>query len=407
MRILFLSQIFDPEPAFKGLFFAQKLRELGHEVQVLTGFPNYPDGKVYPGYRIQPIQHEMMDGIPVIRVPLFPSHDSSAIRRIANNGSFALSAAILGPLCVHKADVAYVYGTPAPVGFPAAVLRLLRGIPFVFDVLDIWPDSVAHSGILRNGVALATIEKLLRIVYATSGAVVVPAPGLKALLESRSVPSRKIEVIHNWCDERNIVALPRDPKLAERLGMTGKFNVVFAGVMGTVQGLDVVIEAARICESLVPSLQFVMVGGGIEVGRLEARAAELRLKNILFIPRQPVETISSILALADVLLVHLRNERLFHSMIPGKTQAYMAASRPMLMAVAGDATELIEQAGAGIACPPENPEQMANALCKLATLSKQQLDAMGARGRDYYWNHLSMAKGLEKFDRLFHKLAQG
>ena len=347
-----------------------------------------------------------MDGIPVIRVPLFPSHDSSAMRRIANNASFAMSAAILGPAFVKKADVAYVYATPAPIGFPATVLRLLRGIPFVFDVLDIWPDSVAHSGILKNAVALATIEKLLRIVYAASGRIVVPAPGLKALLQSRAVPPDKIEVIHNWCDERNITPMPRDSDLAKRVGMADKFNVVFAGVMGTVQALDVVIDAAIICEKLLPTLQFVLVGGGIEVAGLKARVAELRLPNVLFIPRQPAETISSILALADVLLVHLKNERLFHTMIPGKTQAYMAAARPILMAVAGDAAELVERAGAGLTCAPEDPDAMVQALTKLVALDKEQLDAMGERGRAYYWNELSMEKGLQKFDRLFRQLAK-
>ena len=150
MRILFIIQWFQPEPTLKGLPFAQELVKLGHEVEVLTGFPNYPSGKLYPGYRIRFLQKEIIEGIPIIRVPLYPSHDTSGFRRILNYMSYAFSAALIGPWVVKKFDIAYVYHPPATVGLPAIALRFLRGLRFVYDIQDFWPDCLQATGMFKN-----------------------------------------------------------------------------------------------------------------------------------------------------------------------------------------------------------------------------------------------------------------
>lgn len=400
MRILFVSQWFDPEPAFKGLPFARELVRLGHRVQVLTGFPNYPGGKVYDGYRIRPLQREVCDGIPVLRVPLYPSHDRSALRRVANYASFAGSAAVLGTILADRADVAYVYHPPATVGLAALALRALRGIPFVYDIQDLWPDTLRATGMLRSGLVLRLVDLWCRMVYAAASRIAVLSPGFRDVLIRRGVPAQKVEVVYNWCDERQVPRAGRDDDLARELGLAGRFNVVFAGTMGAAQGLEAVLRAAREVAATLPAAQFVFVGGGTEVTRLQKLAGEMELANVRFLPRRPVSEIGAVLNLADALLVHLRDDPLFEITIPSKTQAYLATGRPILMAVKGDAARLVECAGAGVCCAPEDPAALARAVVALAELSPGERSAMGERGRAFYERELSMSSGVRRFERL-------
>ena len=150
MKILFLTQWFDPEPTFKGLTFARALVDRGHQVEILTGFPNYPGGRLYPGHSVKLRKRESMEGIPVTRVALFPSHDRSAIRRVANYLSFACTAATVGAFSVQPPDVVYVYHPPATIAFPAMVLKAIRRVPFVLDMQDLWPDTLEATGMVAN-----------------------------------------------------------------------------------------------------------------------------------------------------------------------------------------------------------------------------------------------------------------
>ena len=179
MRILILTQWFDPEPTFKGLLFARELAARGHEVEVLTGFPNYPDGKVYPGYRIRPWVREKIDGINVLRVALYPSHNKSGLNRVFNYLSFAFSAAVIGSALIRKPDVMYVYHPPITVGFAAIVIGFLRRTPFIYDICDLWPDTVGASGMMSNPMALSLIGKWCNYVYRRAQHVTVVSPGFK------------------------------------------------------------------------------------------------------------------------------------------------------------------------------------------------------------------------------------
>ncbi|MGH9645557.1 MAG: glycosyltransferase family 4 protein, partial [Bryobacteraceae bacterium] len=165
MKILLLSQFFTPEPFFKALPFAKGLARRGHRVEVLTGFPNYPGGRVYPGYHIRPWQREQMDGIPVTRVALYPSHDQSALRRAVNYASFAMSASLLGPFFAGRPDVVYVYHPPATAGLPACVLKLFKGVPFVYDIQDLWPDTIGTSGMMSSPAVFGAVARWCSFVY--------------------------------------------------------------------------------------------------------------------------------------------------------------------------------------------------------------------------------------------------
>jgi glycosyltransferase involved in cell wall biosynthesis len=402
-----LTQFFDPEPHSKGLSFARELARRGHEVEVLTGFPNYPGGKVYSGYRVRPWQREVMDGIPVNRVALYPSHDTSAARRVANYISFAVSASAIGPFVIKRPDVIHVYHPPGTMGLPAMVLRALRGAPVVYDIQDLWPDTVASSGMMGNRWALRALDRWCRLAYSRMDRIAVLSPGFRRALIARGVAADKIDVIYNWAEESRLDCAGQDESLKRELGMAGRFNVVFAGTMGLVQKLDAVLDAARICAATVPNAQFVFVGGGVDKARLEQRAKEMQLPNTLFLPRQPREKVGEILAMADALLVHLKDDPLFHITIPSKTQAYLAVGRPIVMAVAGDAADLIEQSRAGITCPPENPAALAAAVEQLNRLAPSERQTMGARGKEFYDKHLSLRVGVKQFEDVFQAAIRG
>jgi len=405
MRILMLSQWFDPEPFYKGMPFAKELVKLGHEVEVLTGFPNYPEGKVYDGYRIKFFQRETMDSIPVIRVPLYPSHDTSATKRIANYVSFSVSAALFGLALVRRPDVIYVYHPPITISFPAIILSFFYRIPFIYDIQDLWPDTLAATGMVDSAPALWMVDKWCRLIYSQADKIVVLSPGFKEILIKRGVPAHKIEVIYNWCEDNKIQTTGRNEELAREVGMANRFNVVFAGTMGRAQALDRVLDAAVLLREKYPRVQFVFVGGGIYVKRLKAKANELRLRNALFLSRRPVSEIGAILNLADVLLVHLKDDPLFRITIPSKTQAYMAVGRPILMGVIGDSAELVKKAEAGITCTPGDPHSITGAVEKLFKMPREELEQMGSNGKRFYEQELSLHIGAQRFEKIFRCVA--
>jgi len=403
MRILLLTQWFDPEPANKGLVFAQELIRLGHEVEVLTGFPNYPGGKLYDGYKVRLVQREIMDGVPIIRVALYPSHDSSGLRRFANYLSFSLSAAILGPLLVKPADVAYVCQHPATIILPAISLRVFRGIAFVCDVQDLWPDSLVATGMFTHPIGLSLVQSLCNITYRLAAHIVVLSPGYKKVLCKRGVPADKIDVVYNWCEKTPLGMYRHTEDWTRDLGMAGRFNVTFAGTMGKAQALRAVLDAAAIVSKHAPIVQFLFIGAGVEVEQLKEYASRRQLNNVRFVPRVPKSEIGKVLRLADVLLVHLKEAPLFEITIPSKTQGYLEVGRPILMGVRGDAADLIEAAGAGIACTPEDPESIANGVLSLFSLSPAEREAMGAAGARFYREELSIAIGARRFEEVFAK----
>lgn len=403
-RILLLTQWFYPELSFKGLTFAKELRKLGYEVQVLTGFPNYPGGKVYNGYKIKLFHREVIDEILVFRVPLYPSHDNNVLHRIANYTSFALSAAFIGFFGIKRPDIIYAYHPPATIGFPALFFRLIYRVPLVYDIQDLWPDTLATTGIKNYKIVFWMIEKWCQLIYSQAAKIVVLSPGFKNILIERGVPEQKIELIYNWCAEEHLKSSARNESLAQELGMAGRFNIVFAGNLGKVQALSSVLAAARLLQNKLPKIQFVFVGGGIEVALLKKKKIEQNLTNVRFLPWRPMSEIGNVLNLADVLLVHLKDVPLFKITIPGKTQAYMAAGRPILLGVRGDAAALVEKASAGLACTPEDPQDIARVVEKFYNMPREKLEQMGQNGKSFYSNELSLAVGVRRFDNIFRSV---
>lgn len=402
-KVLFLTQWFDPEPGCKGLVFTRELIRQGFAVEVVTGFPNYPGGKVYPGYKIRWLQREMIDGVHITRLPLYPSHDQSVIKRILNYVSFAASSLIYGLFVAKRADVIYAYHPPLTVGITASLLRLFRRIPVVYDIQDMWPDTLRATGMVNSARALAVVGWVCQFVYRQVDRIVVLSPGFKGLLLTRGVSAEKMEVIYNWADEASLVA-PVEPEFV-RLPEDGRFKVLFAGNMGKAQALDAVIDAAALLQGCGAKACFVMLGGGIEVARLQQRVEDMHLTNVVFLPAVPMSQVGALLQKADALLVHLRKDPLFQITIPSKTQAYMAVGKPLLMAVNGDAADLVLESGGGVVAASENPKALAEAVEKLSALPPAALSEMGMKAKVYYQKHLSLSVGASRFGEIFNELA--
>lgn len=400
MRILVLSQFFDPEPTPKGLNFVKGLAEAGHSVTVLTGIPNYPGGKVYPGYKVKLWAKENMDGQTIYRVPLYPSHDHSKLGRILNYVSFCISA-FFGLLYLsRKTDVIYVYHPPLTVGVAAAAASFCTRKPFVYDIQDLWPDTLGATGMISHPQILRVIGGVCNWVYRRTSRIVVLSPGFKKILMERGVPEQKVKVIYNWCNEKLLQSSFREN--VSDLSKAGQFNVVFAGNMGKAQALDTVLQAAQIVQERGASkIKFTLIGGGLEVSRLRASAKALSLKNVSFLDYMPMTKVGSYLKAADVLLVHLKSDPLFEITIPSKTQTYMYVGRPLIMGVKGNAAELVQASGCGLIVPPEDGKSLAEAVLKLSGLDNEELESMGRKGKEFYEKNLSLRVGVQKFISIF------
>jgi len=380
MRILILTQWYLPEPAHLISELAESLQAAGHEVTVLTGFPNYPAGRLYPGYRLRWYQRENINGVPVIRVPLYPEHGKSAVRRVLNYLSFALSAALLGPWLAPRVDVIHVYHPPGTVGWPAWVLSRLKRVPFIYNIQDMWPETLAATKMLNSRLALWIVGWYAKWVYRRAAAIHVISPGFRDNLLGKGVPDGKIRVISNWVDTELYRPVPPDPQLAQKHGLAGRFNVMYAGNIGQAQGLAVVLEAAELLADL-PDLQFVLVGDGADLERLKAVTQERRLDNVKFLGSFAIEEMSGLYALSDVLLLHLRDDPLFRITIPHKIFAYLASGKPVLAAMAGDAANVVQASQAGLRCRPGDPQAMAETVRRLHGMPACQRQEMADNGR--------------------------
>lgn len=403
IRILLLTQWFDPEPTSKGLVFARALHRQGFDIEVVTGFPNYPCGRIYPGYRIKVIQKEVIDGVLVTRVPLYPSHDQGIIGRILNYATFAVSSILYAIFLAKKAALIYAYHPPLTVGVAAVLLRYFRRIPVVYDIQDMWPDTLRATGMISNERALAYVSRVCDWLYRNVDHIVVLSPGFRRLLIERGVPREKIDVIYNWSAETAIMG--GDSEMPPDFPAVG-FRVLFAGNMGKAQALPAVLDAADILLHEAPSVRFVFLGGGVEVARLMEMAQAKGLTNVTFLSAVPMNNVGKYLGAADALLVHLKRDPLFRITIPSKTQAYMAAGKPIVMGVDGDAAELVLEAKCGCVAESENPRSIADAVKYLMHLPGDQREELADRGRAFYSDTLSLRMGVSAFCEIFKTILQ-
>lgn len=406
MRIGIVSQWYPPEPAFIPGSLAGELARRGHDVRVLTGFPNYPGGVLYPGYRQHWGHRERHDGVTVRRVPLYASHDNSGLRRAANYLSFAASSTAAALPYLRGADVLYVYHPPATAAAAALVAHLARRTPIVLHVQDVWPDAVTASTMAPAGATGRILHGLLgaamRHLYSTAAAVVVIAPSLRELLIDRGADPAKVHTSLNWTDET--VFRPLRPAGAGDLIRPDRCTVMFAGNFGHFQGLDTAVRAAS--ATARDDVDLLLVGSGVQERRLRELTRDLGAGNVRFAGRRSAAQVAELHAAADFQLVSLRAMPMLRAVIPSKLPAALACGAPVIISAAGDSAAIVRDARAGLVCPPEDTDALARRFLDAARMPAGQREATGQRARDTYQTDMRMQLGIDRIERLLTSAAR-
>lgn len=380
--------IFPPEPgsARRVGDIANFLSGRGHRVKVVTGFPSYPQGFLYEGYKSALWKREKREeGEEIIRVPLFIStKKESPIHRILHYVSFTFSSAILGSFHA-RSDIVYVVTPPYFLGLSGWWISMLSGGRFVMDVQDLWPEAPISQGLIRNRLLIRLLEWLEKILYSNCSLIVVLSSVMGNQIKSKTKDVSKVVTVYNWMP-RLLNHSSDDMSLRRRLGLVDQFVVLFAGNLGRAQGLDVVIDAAAILRS-ANEVTFALLGEGIEKSRLLARSKELNLSNVTFLDGVPESDVTSYLRMADALLITLAPAKHREATIPSKLQSYMEQGKPVLASVDGAAADIVRMAQCGLVCTAGNAEALAQAASAMRIMSPTDLSAMGRSGRDFACQH--------------------
>jgi glycosyltransferase involved in cell wall biosynthesis len=414
MKILYVSQYFPPEmgaPAARAAELSRHWAAAGHQVTVLTGFPNHPTGIVPPEYRRQfrrLVAHERTGGANVVRTWLLPFPNRNAYKRMLNYSSFCASAATTG-LFLPRPDVVIATSPQLLVALSGWWLARCKGVPFVFEVRDLWPESLAAVGMGSNNSLLhRALGKIAGFLYTRADRVVVVTPAFENyLVQHWRVPREKISVIENGVETRMFAPDSSTAELAtglrRDLSLEGKFVVSYIGTMGMAHGLETIIAAATQLRDTDPEIAFLMLGAGADKDRIAALARERGLDNMRFVDQQPREKIPAYICASDVCLVLLKKTDLFKTVIPTKMLEFMSCARPVILGVDGQARSILEEARGGLVIEPENSDALVNAIRRLAADRKMDRE-LGANGRDYVVRNFSRQQTATKYIRVLERL---
>ena len=390
MRFLFLTQYFPPEigaPQVRLAAMARELVRLGHEVEVVTGLPNHPTGHIFPGYRGKFAVTEDWEGIRVHRTWLYAA-TGAGWRRMLNYGSFAATS-LWGLLKSKRPDYVFVESPPLFLSAPAWLMCLAWRRPFIFNVADLWPDSVRELGLMDEGVTLRVAEWLEGWSYARAAFVNAVTEGIRDDLRGKKhVPTRKLLFLPNGVDTE--LFKPRQPELdlARSLGLEGKQVILYAGTLGFAQGLDVALNAMTGVATTHPQARLVFIGDGSDRARLEKVAAQLKLTNVVFLAPNTPEYVARLYSFAVAGFASLKDLPLFEGARPSKIFPIMGSGRPVIYSGAGEGARLVQAAHAGIVTAPEVSAALTRAIQDLLDVDSAA-SKMGANGRAYVERELS------------------
>jgi glycosyltransferase involved in cell wall biosynthesis len=382
VKILYVSQYFPPETgagARRAYEMASAWRAAGHDVTVVCPFPNYPAGQVHADYRGKLRVREEIDGIPVLRVPIYASAKKSFLRRLSNYASFSLSGAVAA-LGQRKPDVIYVSSPPLPVGLSGLLARY-KGARFFFEVRDLWPESARALGELNNPAAYRAAEWFELSCYRAAEKIVVVTRGIYDRLVERGIPAEKLLFAPNGANLATLgIASTPIPHGRERL------EIFYGGLLGLAQGIPSIIESLKLLQD-ENSFRLRIAGAGPFSGALE-EAVRRGLRNVEVLGNLPANEIPPLIREADICLVPLAKDPLFRGALPSKTFEAWACGRPVLLSAAGEAARLVAETRGGVIVPPEDPGALAEAIHWLAK-NRQSIVEMGDYGQ----------KAVQRFDR--------
>jgi glycosyltransferase involved in cell wall biosynthesis len=381
MHILFLTDNFPPEtnaPATRTHEHTRRWVQAGHQVTVITGVPNFPSGKVHAGYRNRLWQTETIDGVRVIRVWTYITANEGFVKRTLDYLSFMVTGGLAG-LFVKGPEVIVATSPQFFNALGGCLLAIVRRRPFVFELRDLWPDSISAVGAMREGAALRYLRRLEYWLYRRAARIVSVTHSFKKILVDNGIPAAKITVVPNGVDPKAFTPGPKPTELARQMGLEGKFVAAYVGTIGMAHGLGTILDAAERLKSR-SDIAFVLVGTGAEHASLEADARSRRLDNVHFVGAVSKAQVKDYWRLCDAALVLLRDLPLFHHVIPSKIFEAWGTGRPVILGVRGESAGIVEAAGGGIVIPPEDPDALAGVIGRLAN-DRAKTEALGLSGR--------------------------
>ena len=396
--ILYLSHYYPPEvnaPAIRVSQLAKCWVEQGHKVTILTGFPNHPSGIIPPEYSGRFLQREECDGIDIIRTYMYAAPNKGFLKRILNYLSFMFSSIVLGIPLLPKIDVVIASSPQFFVAVAGYVISVLKRVPFVFEVRDVWPEEIVAVGAIRNRFIIGFLERVEMFLYRRAKLIVAVAQGTIEILTRRGVPRDKIVWLPNGINMSEFRQKIDRHKIRERINLNGEFLVSYVGTHGMAHRLQTVLSAAEKLKSN-SRIKFLMVGDGADKESLLNLAQNLDLNNVTFLPQLPHEEAIGYYKISDACLVPLRKAELFTKNIPSKIYEIMASERPVLLGARGESMELVEEAAAGLVFEPEDADSLAESILKLyedRNLAKQ----LGENGYNYAASHCRRAKIADEY----------
>ncbi len=407
MRILFIGHYFPPEvnaPANRTHEHAREWVRQGHQVTVITGVPNHPHGQLAPGYENRLIQEETMDGIRVIRTWMYLTANAGFFRRIANFVLFGL-AAVLASLRVEKPDVVVSTTPQFFAGLAGAIAARIKGVPFVLEVRDLWPESIVQLGQLRNERIIALLETIESWLYRSADGIVVNTRSFIDHILRRGVDRDRIELVYNGIDQDLFYPRPKDPELLARHGLENRFVVAYIGTLGLAHGLETVLDTAEQMRDQ-SDVAFALIGDGADRARLEEEIRERKLENVSLLGLQPRDTIPAWIASVDVSLVMLRDLPVFETVIPSKTFEFLAEECPVIVAAKGEIRRMVDEAKAGFTIDPGNPAQLAEAIREIRA-HPSDAAARARAGRNWVEQDFVRSELAKRMSRFLERFAGG
>ena len=404
MRILVVSQYFWPEN-FRINDVVTGLRDRGHEVTVLTGIPNYPEGKPFQGYSPVSTKREMYNGIPVVRTPHLMRGGGRGRDLTLNFLSFALSASLSGILRLGKAfDIIFVYEpSPITVGLPAVVLKKHLKIPLVFWVQDLWPESLTATGAIKSPIIIQMVSKMVRFIYRHCDRILIQSKAFIEPIQELGVNPCRICYFPNSA-ESTYCPIPRETAKLSGVEWPDGFCVLFAGNLGAAQDFPTILSAAENLREF-NDIHWVILGDGRMFNWVQQEVKSRNLsQTVHLLGRFPSELMPQFFSLSEALLVTLKKDPIFSITIPSKVQSYLACAKPIIAALDGEGARIINEATAGITCKPEDPQALMNSVLRIYEMSAEERQRMGCNGRKYFEQNFERERLIDRLVGWFDEL---
>ncbi|MDX2505489.1 MAG: glycosyltransferase family 4 protein [Gammaproteobacteria bacterium] len=407
MHILVVSQYFWPEN-FRINDLCAELVRRGHEVTVLTGKPNYPDGEVFPDFQSNPHAFNEYEGCRVVRVPMFSRGTGSSVKLLMNYFSYFLSATLIGSWWLRDKhfDVIFVFEpSPITVGLPAVLLKKLKKAPLVFWVLDLWPETLEAIGVVKSKSILGLIGRLVSFIYNRCDLVLGQSKAFHDGISRYCKDQSKIKYFPSW-SERIFLGIATSP-VQEIDKHEGVFKVLFAGNIGESQDFSAILQAANVLKAKQLKTKIFIVGDGRAFEWVKSEIVKLKLDSYVYLlGRHPLETMTSFYKAADALLVTLQESPVFAMTIPGKVQSYMAAGKPILTMLTGEGSRVIEEAMCGYVAPSGDYNSLANNIVRMSQLSNDERDELGENAKNYSAREFDRDKLITQLEHWFIDVSQ-